>query len=97
MQFPKIISVKALGKYKIQAKFNDGTEGVYDLSDMAGKGVFKSWEEDDNFNKVFINPESGAVTWPGDIDIDTLNLYCNIKGIDIDDFIKNQKPYATYL
>jgi hypothetical protein len=42
MKFPKVISVIALEKYKIRIKFNDDTEGVLDLSDCAGKGVFKS-------------------------------------------------------
>jgi len=32
MQFPKVIYVKALEKYKIEVHFNDGTKGVYDLS-----------------------------------------------------------------
>ena len=59
----KATSVKALEKYKIFVSFNDGNEGIYDLQDAAGKGVFKSWDEDDNFNKVFINKENGAITW----------------------------------
>ncbi len=81
MRFPKVIDVKTIEKYKIEVHFNDGFKGVYDLSHLAGKEVFKIWDEDDNFSKVFINKESGAVSWPGEIDLDSLNIYCRIKGI----------------
>ena len=87
----KVTSVKAIEKYKIFIQFNDATEGVYDLSNCAGKGVFKTWEEDNNFFKVFISSESGAITWPNEIDIDTYNAYCIIKGINPEDFFKLSK------
>lgn len=86
MRFPKLISVSALDKYKIRIKFSDGTEGTIDLSDVAGKGVFKAWDADDTFSKIFINEESGAITWPGNIDIDTLNCYLQIKEINYEQF-----------
>lgn len=95
MQFPKIISVEALKKYKLKVHFSDGTKGIYDVADLAGKGVFKIWDIDDNFFKVFINKESGAISWPGEIDIDTINTYCTIKGISPDKYFSNQMRYAT--
>jgi len=81
MKFPKAISAVSLGKYKLHLSFDDGVEGIVDLSDVAGKGVFTSWNKDDSFNKVFIDNESGAVSWPGNFDIDTLNCYLQIKEI----------------
>ena len=91
----KATSVKALEKYKIFVSFNDGTEGVYDLQNAAGKGVFKSWDENDTFNKVFINEENGAISWPGEIDIDTLNIYFVINNISPDEYFQSQK-YAEH-
>lgn len=79
MKPPKVISAASLGKYKLRLSFDDGVEGIVDLSDLAGKGVFKAWESDDTFNKVFIDKESGAIAWPGNLDIDTLNCYLQIK------------------
>jgi hypothetical protein len=73
-------------KYRIRIKFNDETEGVLDLSDIAGKGVFKSWDTENSFDKVFISNETGTITWPGDIDIDTLNCYLQIKGISYEQY-----------
>ena len=93
----RVTSVKSLAKYKIYIAFNDGTQGTYDLGDCAGKGVFKSWDEDDNFNKVFINTQNGAITWPGDIDIDTLNAYLTIKNISSEEYFLSQKKYAQHL
>ena len=93
----KPVFVKAIEKYKIFIRFNDETEGVYDLSNCAGKGVFKTWEEDDNFFKVFISNESKAITWPHEIDIDTYNAYCTIKGISPAEFFNlTDKKYALH-
>lgn len=79
MKSPKVISVESLGKYKLRLLFDDGTKGIVDLSDMTGKGVFKAWDKDDHFDKVKIDKESGSITWPGNIDIDSLNCYLQIK------------------
>jgi hypothetical protein len=95
MPFPKVTSVEAIEKYNLKLRFADGTEGVYDVSDIAGKGVFKIWDIDDNFFKVFINKESGAISWPDEFDIDTINAYCTIKGISPDKFFNSKMKYAT--
>jgi hypothetical protein len=96
MQFPEIISVTAIGKYKLYVRFSDASEGEYDVSHLAGKGVFKSWETDNNFSKVSINTESGAITWPGELDIDTINVYCKIKGLDVDAYLYLKQQHAAY-
>lgn len=83
--------VKALEKYKLEIRFNDGTTGILDLSHKAGKGVFKNWDVEDNFFKVFISKESGSITWQNDVDIDTINAYCAIKNISVEDFVESVK------
>ena len=87
MPFPKIKSVEALEKYKLKVSFSDGIQGVYDVSDIAEKGVFKIWDIDNNFFKVFVNKDSGAISWPGDIEIDTINAYCTVKRISAQKFL----------
>jgi len=93
---PEVITVKALEKYKIFASFNDGTEGIYDLSDCAGKGVFKVWDEGDSFSKVFINPENNAIAWNEMLEIDTFNCYLHIRGISFEEYkaLNKEKDYA---
>jgi hypothetical protein len=95
MQLPKIVSVQALEKYKLRLLFNDKTSGIYDVSDLAGKGVFKEWEHDDHFFKVFIDKESGAISWPGGLNIDSFNSYCSIKGITPEEYFKAQVVNAA--
>jgi hypothetical protein len=91
----KIISVKAVETYKIEVLFNDGTQGVYDVGHLSGNGVFKEWDINRKFEKVFLDSTTGAITWPGEIDIDTIQVYCSIKGISPDYFLNSQQ-HATY-
>lgn len=87
--------VTPIQEYKLHVEFQDGTKGVVDVSSLTGKGVFKIWDSNDNFFKVAINTETGAITWPGGFDIDTLHIYCEIKGISPEQYIKNQKQHAA--
>ena len=95
MQFPKIKSVKAIQNYKLHVEFSDGVKGDYDISHLAGKGIFKSWDTENNFSRVSINPESGAITWPGELDVDTIRIYCEIKGISVDAYLMKEH-HASY-
>ena len=96
MEFPVIKSFIAVKNYLLHVTFEDGTEGNYDVNHLAGKGVFKSWDSDNNFFKIGISNESGAITWPGEIDIDTINVYCAIKEIDVDTFLMKHQLHAAY-
>ena len=96
MGFPVIVAVKAIDKYKLNVQFDDGIEGTYDVSHLAGKGIFKSWDIDDNFFKVGIHEESGAISWPGELDLDSLNIYCIIKGVTPENIFHNSVTHASY-
>ncbi len=76
----KITSVTPVEGYKIRVRFEDGIEGVSDLSSLVGHGVFKRFNDVDFFNQVFINPATDTVTWPGDIDLCPDSLYEEITG-----------------
>ena len=39
------VAVEARGGLRIWIRFQDGEEGEIDLSDLAGMGVFKAWED----------------------------------------------------
>ena len=96
MQFPKIKSVAPIEKYKLFVAFSNSTQGEYDVSHLASKGVFLSRDLDNNFFKVSVNPETGAISWPGDLDIDTINAYCKIKGIEVNEYLKTTVQHAAY-
>lgn len=79
----RIIEVKPLQDFKVWIKFSDGVEGTVDLSDIAGKGVFSSWNNPEIFKSVFVDPNTHTIAWPGGIDLCPDSLYAEITGIAI--------------
>lgn len=75
----KPVEVKAISKYLIWVKFEDGIEGEADLSDSAGKGIFKYWDTGDNFSKIYINSETGGIAWNDELEICPDTVYEQIK------------------
>ena len=59
--------VEARDGYRIWLRYQDGTAGEVDLSHLAGKGVFKVWDEPGYFEKVHITPHR-TIAWDDDID-----------------------------
>ncbi len=79
----RIVEVKPLQNFKVWIKFSDGIEGTVDLSNVAGKGVFSSWNDPKIFQSVFVDPESRTIAWPGGIDLCPDSLYAEITRVDI--------------
>ena len=75
------VEIKPLKKYKLWVRYEDETSGEIDLSYMAGKGVFKFWDEKDNFFKVYIDKVSGAIAWSDKLDVCSDNIYFKLRGI----------------
>lgn len=50
------------------------------MSESVGKGVFKVWSDPAEFAKVFVDPATGTVAWPGGIDLDPDQLYHDMTG-----------------
>jgi hypothetical protein len=93
--FPLPVLVKSVGKYKIWLKYADKTEGVVDLSSLAGKGVFEIWENGSCFENVFIDPISNAIAWNEELDLCPDNLYLEIKGVSFEFWKKNELADAS--
>jgi hypothetical protein len=68
--------VEALDGYLIRVTFSDGAVKEIDLSDelAAARGVFLALRDPRMFAAARIS-ESGAVEWPGEIDLDPEVLY----------------------
>ncbi len=75
----KIRSAQPLPGFHLKLTFADGTEGIADLSDLAGKGVFQAWREPGLFEQVAVT-EHGAVAWPGELDLCPDALYLKVTG-----------------
>ena len=73
----KPVEIQARPKYKLWIRYEDGVEGEVDLSHLAGKGVFKIWNDTRTFEKVKIGP-SGEITWNQNVDLCPDSLYLQI-------------------
>ena len=73
------IEVEAREPYRIWLRYSDGVSGEIDLSDVAGKGVFKAWDEPGCFQKVYIAPHK-AIAWNDDIELCPESLYLELTG-----------------
>lgn len=71
------VSAAPLEGYWIRVKFSDGAVMDIDVEDLLSRGgVFESIRESRNlFEEVRVNPESRAVEWPEEIDLDSEVLY----------------------
>jgi Protein of unknown function (DUF2442) len=70
-------NVEPLKGYAIRVTFSDGAVKEIDLSDELAnaRGVFSALRDPRIFSEVCINEDSGAVEWPGEIDLDPEVLY----------------------
>ena len=78
--------VKPLENYRIFLKFADGKEGIVDLSEFRGKGVFKAWDEGGLFEKVHIDTETKAIAWNENLELDVNSLYLKLIGKSFDEW-----------
>ena len=75
----KPVEVKTLDDYRLWIAFSDGVEGVADLSEFAGKGVFERWNDYREFQKVHIGPD-GEIAWSDEVDLCPDALYLKVTG-----------------
>ncbi len=76
---PLLTEVKPLDNYRLWIKFSDGAEGIVDLSEFVGKGVFALWNDYREFQKVHIGP-GGEIAWNDQIDMCPDAIYLKITG-----------------
>lgn len=69
-----IVKAVALDDYRLHIVFNDGIEGTVDLTDLKGRGVFKIWNDYNEFRNVKIDPVTNTVCWRDEFDLDPVAL-----------------------
>jgi hypothetical protein len=74
---PKPLEVKPLPNFRLWLRYDDETSGEVDLSDLAGKGVLKAWNQPNFFRGVRIGPH-GEVSWSTEIDLCPDSLYMRL-------------------
>jgi hypothetical protein len=70
-----VVSVKALGGYRLRVAFSDGSVGVHDFSSTAARDgeMVRPLKDPAFFARVFV--ELGALTWPNGYDLDPIALH----------------------
>ena len=91
----KAVSVQPLEEYKIRIEYTDGISGEADLSHLVGKGVFKLWDNYENFEKVYVG-ESGEIAWSDEIDLCPDSLYMEITGKPVEELFSEKKTELQY-
>jgi hypothetical protein len=74
-----IADVRPLGGYRLQLRFEDGVEGMLDISDVVPfDGIFAWLRDTANFSRVALDRELGTIVWPNGADLDADVLYAAV-------------------
>jgi hypothetical protein len=75
----KITKVRVLNDYRLELEFDDGVEGMVNLVELVGKGVFALWRDRQAFEQVRIG-SSGELVWGEQVDLCPDALYLKVTG-----------------
>jgi hypothetical protein len=74
-----IVAVKSLAGYQLWLRFEDGIEGIVDISQLIQfSGVFAPLQDLTYFTQVQIHPELGTIVWSNGADLDPDVLYARV-------------------
>ena len=94
MDIPVPVAVKPLSDYRIWIRYSDGAEGEVDFYHLAGKGVFKFWDDYRNFQCVYIS-NAGAIAWSADIEVCPDAIYMRLTGKSVEDLFPSLQTAAS--
>ncbi len=79
MELHDVTNATYLDGHRVEVAFDDGTTGVFDVSEYVGSldGVFAPLADTEEVAKVFV--DGGAVSWPCGADLAPEVLYDHIK------------------
>ncbi len=90
-----LVEVGPRKNYGLFVRYDDGANGVVDLSSLVGKGVFTAWQEPGVFDQVTL-AEAGHPEWPGDIDLCPDALYLQLSGKKPEDVFPARTAPASH-
>lgn len=76
----RVTQATALPNFRLRVRFVDGLEGIVNMAEMVRSkkaGVFAVLSDPARFKQVYV--ETGAVTWPGELDLAPDAMYAEIK------------------
>ncbi|MDR2204828.1 MAG: DUF2442 domain-containing protein [Flavobacteriaceae bacterium] len=87
---PYLKTAKALSGYRLWVEFDDGVDGVIDLHEWKGKGVFEAWNDERNFQSFKITDHK-KIEWSEDIDMDPDAFYLQLINKTFQEYADNQQ------
>jgi hypothetical protein len=76
---PHIVEVEVVRHGVLRLVFDDGLSGEVDFADRLWGPVFERVRTVEGFAEVYVDPESGTITWPGDVDLAPDTLYERVR------------------
>ena len=73
--FLHVTSVKPLDGYRVEVCFDNGREGIADLTTALEGPMFESLKEPDLFRKLRVDEELQTIVWPNGIDLAPEYIY----------------------
>ena len=87
--FLHVTSAKSLDGYSVEVCFDDGREGISDLTEALEGPMFESLKEPDVFTKLRVDEELQTIVWPNETDL-ALEYIC------LQAFRDDSEPQATF-
>lgn len=87
---PILTNAKPLSGYRLALRFEDGLEGVVDLSGWKGRGVFTVWDDEEAFRQVRISKHH-KLEWSDDIDMDPDAMYLELIGQTFEEYARDKQ------
>lgn len=91
----KLTDIQPLADHRLRLRFDDGTEGEVDVSDLAGCGVFKAWETSGAFEQVRIG-SGGEAVWECGVDLCPDTLYMRLTDKNPEQMFPNLTKTGTH-
>ncbi len=73
--FIKVKKAEYIGGYKLKLIFNDGKEGIVDLSDTLEGEIFKNLKDKKKFKNFKLDKDLGTIVWENGADLAPEYLY----------------------
>lgn len=84
-----VTDITFLEGYRLKLTFNDGNEGIVDLSNYSKRGgVFSNFSNQEYLQKVYL--DHGVLCWPGDVDIAPETIYSMATGKPLPDWLEDE-------
>jgi hypothetical protein len=89
-----IVEARTLEECKVYLRFEDGVQGVADLSRLVHfEGIFAPLRDPGEFARMMLNHELGTICWPNGADLDPDVLYSHVSGQPLPTF--GERPTAV--